>query len=282
MNGADGRSGLSIGEIASRTGVAEGTLRMWEARYAFPDPERLPSGHRRYSEKDLERVLSVVRAREEGLPLAMAIRRARQLGEEPRPSVYGGLREKFPHLHPHLLPKRALKHISRAIEDECCARAPHPLLFACFQHERFYRQVEPRWREFARTAEKAIVLADFPRLRRPRRGPIEVPIAPEDPLMREWVVVCDASELGGCLAGWERPDESPGPRRFETVWTVEPEVVREAARICAELAGRRNPELVPDLRERLADPPPAADSRRLRAAVELATRIALYATVEPG
>ena len=42
--------GLSIGEIAARSGVAVGTLRMWEARYGFPVPGRLPSGHRRYSE----------------------------------------------------------------------------------------------------------------------------------------------------------------------------------------------------------------------------------------
>lgn len=270
--------GLSIGEIASRSGVAEGTLRMWEARYDFPKPERLPSGHRRYSEQDLERVIAVLRAREDGLPLALAIDRARRLGEAPRPSVYGALRETFPHLHPHLLPKRALKLICRAIEDECCARAPHPLLFACFQQERFYRQVQPRWRELARTAQKAIVLADFPRLRRPKGGPVEVPIAPEDPLMREWVLVCDAPELGGCLAGWERPDETDGPRRFETIWTVEPEVVREAARVCAELTGRSDPALISDIRERLADPPPTSSKAGLRAAVELATRVTLYAT----
>jgi MerR family transcriptional regulator, light-induced transcriptional regulator len=251
---------------------------MWEARYAFPKPQRLPSGHRRYSEQDIERVLTVARGREEGLPLQMAIDRARQLGEEPRPSVYGALREEFSHLHPHLLPKPALRHISRAIEDECCARAPHPLLFACFQHERFYRQVQPRWKELARTAETAIVLADFPRLRRPLRAPIEVPIAPQDPLMREWVVVCDAPEWGGCLAAWERPDESAGSRHFETIWTVEPDVVREAARICAELVAREEPELVADLRRRLVEPTPAPSKAGLRAVVELATRITVYAT----
>jgi DICT domain-containing protein len=158
----------------------------------------------------------------------MAIQRARQLEDQPRPSVYGALREQFPYLHPHLLPKPVLIHISRAIEDECCARSPRPILFGCFQHERFYRQVQPRWRELARSAKSAIVLADFPRAKRVRNGPTELPIAEDDPLMREWVVVCDAPELAACMVGWERPGAG-AQRRFETVWTVEPGVVREAA-----------------------------------------------------
>ncbi len=269
--------GLSIGDIAGRSGVAVGTLRMWEARYGFPAPERLPSGHRRYSSQDLENVRNVVRAREDGLPLGMALERARRLSDQPRPSVYGGLRARFPHLHPQLLAKRELGHITRAIEDECCTRAVQPVLFGCFQQERFYRRAQPRWRELARTAECAVVLAEFAALATPRRGPAEVPIAPDDPMVREWVLVCDAAELPACLAAWERP-RAGGPRRFETVWTVEPAVVREAARICCELISRTAPELVTGIRERLADRPPPPGQVHLRAAVELATRIAVYAT----
>ncbi|HEY2317872.1 MAG TPA: MerR family transcriptional regulator, partial [Solirubrobacteraceae bacterium] len=77
--------GLSIGQVAAQTGVAEGTLRMWEARHGFPTPQRLASGHRRYSADDLERVVSVARARAAGLSLEAAIARARRLDTEPRP-----------------------------------------------------------------------------------------------------------------------------------------------------------------------------------------------------
>jgi DICT domain-containing protein len=272
------RPDLSIGDVAAQTGVGESTLRMWEARYSFPAPKRLPSGHRRYSEQDLARIHAVLRARDEGLPLPFAINRARRLEAEPRPSVYGALREQFTHLHPHHLPKRALVWLSRAIEDECCARSPRPLLFAAFQHERFYRQAEPRWRQFARTAERAIVLADFPQLRTPPNAPAEVPLEPTDPLMHEWVVACDAPQLSACLVGWERPPAAGEPRLFETIWTVEPEVAREAARLCCELIAQRAPGLVDDLRDRLADAPPPADAIHLRGAVELATRMVLYAT----
>src|SRR5947209_9547833 len=168
-------SDLSIGEIASRSGVAVGTLRMWESRYGFPEPERLPSGHRRYSERDLEQVVAVARGRDAGLPLAMAIERARQARERPRPSVYGALRARFPHLHPHLLPKPALIQISHAIEDECSARSSAHMLFGCFQQERFYRQAQGRWRAMASTAECALVLADFAEVRYPPGAPAEIP-----------------------------------------------------------------------------------------------------------
>src|ERR1700756_2209013 len=83
------RPELSIGDVAAETGVGESTLRMWEARYSFPTPKRLPSGHRRYSEQDLARIQAVLRARDEGLPLPFAINRARRLEAEPRPSIYG-------------------------------------------------------------------------------------------------------------------------------------------------------------------------------------------------
>ena len=280
MSDPGSEADLSIGTMSRRSGVSEGTLRMWEARYAFPTPARLASGHRRYSERDLQRVRAVARARDEGLPLSMAIHRVQGLEAEPRPSVYRALTAGFEHLHSQLLPRVALEHMSHAIEDECSLRSPHPLLFGCFQKARHYRKAQARWRELARGAERAIVLADFQRTKLPKGGPAEVKIDHDDPLMREWVVVCEASELSACLVGWERPRDSHGPRSFETIWTVEPSVVREAARVCCELVGRRAPELVADLRDRLADPPAPPSTAHLRAAVALATRMALYATAQ--
>jgi MerR family transcriptional regulator, light-induced transcriptional regulator len=271
---AHGGQTLSMREMSARSGVSEGTLRMWEARHDFPAPQRLPSGHRRYSELDLKRVLRVVQAREQGLSLSSAIELARHLTDEPLPSVYAALRQGFPHLQPHLLPKRALLFLSHAIEDESCAHADRSLLFGCFQHERFYRAAAPRWIELARTAERAIALADFPRKRTRRGEPAEVPISQGDPVMREWVVVCQAPRFSACLVGFEPPRGDHGERMFETVWTVEAAPVREAARICCELTARSAPELVDDLRARLEEPLSPA---QLRTAVELTTRMVLYA-----
>src|SRR3954470_16597499 len=270
---------MTMREFAAASGVGEATLRMWEARHGFPEPERLPSGHRRYSQRDLEQVQALLAAREAGLSLPVAIGRARRLGAKPRPSVFSALRERFPELAPQLLPKRVLVHLSHAIEDECCQRAQRPLLFGCFQRERFYRAEEARWREMARTAERALVFADFSRLQRPPGAPIEVPIGAADALAREWAIVCDAPGAAACLVGWEPPAAPGGERRFETIWTVDRAVVREAARVCCELAERVEPDIVDGLRDRLADTPaPAADE--VRAAVELTTRMVLYATAQ--
>jgi MerR family transcriptional regulator, light-induced transcriptional regulator len=263
-------------EMSARSGVSEATLRMWELRYGFPKPQRRSSGHRRYSEGDLARVQAVLRARESGLSLQAAIDLASGQDEEQPPSVYAALRKRFPALEPQLLPKRALLAMSRAIEDECLARAERPVLFGCFQRERFYRASEARWQELARTAEQAVVLADFPRARKPRNAPVEVPIRADEPLAREWAVVCESPRFAACLTGWERPGEAHGQRVFETTWTVEASAVRLAAQVCWRLATQAGSTLVPDLRERLYDTPLASELE-LRSAVQLSTRMVRYA-----
>lgn len=272
----DGAPSLTIREVAARSGVSEGTLRMWESRYAFPNPERLASGHRRYSENDLDQVRAVVRAREQGLSLPSAIEHATSLSRSPRPSVYSVLRESFPQLQPRLFPKRAVVALSHAIEDESCARAQQPLLFGSFQQERFYRLAEPRWRELARTAESALALADFARCRRPRNGPMEVSIPRSDPLMREWVLVCEAPSLSACVVGWERLDGEFAGRYFETVWAVEPQIVRAAARACCDMAARAAPDYVASLQERLSGPASSAGAE-IRTVADLTSRMVLYA-----
>jgi methanogenic corrinoid protein MtbC1 len=47
---------LSIGDICSETGLSPDVVRVWERRYGFPAPVRLPSGHRRYRKEDLNRL----------------------------------------------------------------------------------------------------------------------------------------------------------------------------------------------------------------------------------
>jgi DNA-binding transcriptional MerR regulator len=40
---------FSIGDVSDATGLSAETLRIWERRYGRPRPERLPSGHRRFT-----------------------------------------------------------------------------------------------------------------------------------------------------------------------------------------------------------------------------------------
>jgi DICT domain-containing protein len=275
---------LTIREVASQTGVSAATLRMWESRYGFPVPERLPSGHRRFSDEDVERVRRVVVDREAGLSMRAAIERAMGTRSEPETSIFAALRRRRPDLLPYVLPKRTLIALSHAIEDECCARAERPVLLASFQRPRFYRDAERRWRELARTAHTAVVFASFPERRDPDGGPVEVPVEHSHPTLREWALVCDAPDYAAFLAAWERPGQDGTPdleRRFETIWSVEPELVREAAHVAAGIASASAPDLGPLLNARLADaPPPASDELRLVGA--LTNRMVAYVATGDG
>src|SRR5436305_13644679 len=96
--------------------------------------------------------------------------------------------------------------LSHAIEDEALARAEQLMVFGSFQRERFYRQAQMRWRELSRTADVAVVFADFARLRTARRAPAEVPVPREHPLNREWALVCEGQDFALCLTGSEPPE----------------------------------------------------------------------------
>ena len=255
-------NGHGIGEVVERTGVAEATLRMWERRYGFPSPERLDSGHRRYSARDIDLIRTVAARRAAGLSLPAAIEQTRAESSQPPMSVFAGLRRRRPDLEPRVLLKPMMLALTRAIEDEALARAERLIAFGSFQQRRFYRQSEARWHELARTAELAVVFADFAAGgRRQRAGaPVQIPVPGEHPLNREWALVCEGEDFGVCLTGWESPDHADGPdgaRRFEAIWSVEPEVVREATRICAAVA------------EAAGSPPRAATRARLEGPLTL-------------
>jgi MerR family transcriptional regulator, light-induced transcriptional regulator len=262
---------LSIGDVVRSTGLTEATLRAWERRYDFPHPHREPSGHRRYAAEEVERILRVVAERERGIALPVAIERAR-LAPSRVPSLFAQLRERRPDLQPMTVRKRHLAPLARAIEDENAARAERALLIGSFQRERFYRQSQARWEQLSAAAECAFVFADFDRLRRPRRGAVELPVDRSHPVAREWALVCAAPGHGACMVAWEPPGRSrPGDaeREFELLLSVEPAVVREAAEAAVALAAPIAPDVAERARayvERLA--PPGAESQlRLSSAI---------------
>lgn len=269
---------LSITALAERTGVPAATLRSWESRYGAPLPTRLPGGHRRYGEGDVAMVEEVLRLRAGGLSLRKAIEQARADGVQPETSVFAALRRRYPELTAHVLSKATMLALSRAIEDECCAQAERPMLFAGFQHPRFYLASRQRWLDLARTAEAAVVFADFPRRSRRGSSPVQVPLPGDAPMLREWVIVCDAPDHPACLAGWEHPGQEGVPdrdRRFEAVWSVDPQCVRHAARTCAQILAGSEPGEARALADHLAGSPPPA-SPDLRRAAGLLNRMLGY------
>lgn len=266
---------ISIGELSRLTGASEATLRSWERRHNLLRPERLPGGHRRYRLEDAELVRHVLAERAAGAPMAMAIARARDRVDQPATSIYAALRRRRPDLQPRTLSAPMMLALSRAIEDESLSRAERPILFGAFQRERFYRSSASRWGELAAAADFAAVFADFPGPAEPDGRPVKVPLARDHPLSREWAVVCDARGHDVCLFGWEPPGSQAGRRRFEAVWSVEPAVVRDAARICAQVASAHVP-IPARVGVRLGSPAAALTDDQLRLATAVTARAFAY------
>jgi DICT domain-containing protein len=251
---------------------------MWERRYGFPSPPRRPGRHRRYRERDVERVLTVNRLRLQGLSLTAAINRARQASDPPPASLFASLRRLHPEVQAAVLTKPALLALSWAIEDEYCAHGGGGLLLASFQRERFYRLAERRWRELARSAEVAVAMADFAALGEPADAPVEVPIEAEQPLSREWTLVVDAPVAHACLAAWEQPSQAALPderRRFEVLWSFDPRVVRSSSAVAAELIRRPAPVVAERIEQAITEFSPPAEPE-FRFANSLANRIVGY------
>src|ERR1700743_603163 len=174
-------AGLSIGDVVAATGVGEATLRAWERRFGFPTPRREPSGHRRYSRDEVERIRAVVRERDRGLSLAGAIERVTAEPSGP-PWRSAPLRERPPAPLPVAIRKRQVLHLSRAVEEESAARAERALMIGACQQPEFYRASEARWRRLARGADLTFVLATFEQAGRPDDGPVEGPIHSGEPV----------------------------------------------------------------------------------------------------
>ena len=254
--------GLAIKDVAERTGIAAGTIRMWEQRYGFPEPERTTAGYRLYSEDDVEALRRVLALRERGLSVPAAVDRVRGADmATDRPSLFGALAGGDQPVGSQILAKRTLLAISRAIEDEAMSRAASPLVFGSFQRERNYRAVEHRYRAMARTADAVVVFADFERL---GSGAIaEVPLEAGGALGNEWAVVIDAPGYSACLLAWEQPRSAAqvpdGERTFETIWTLDPRTVRRAAEVGVALARRADDALGERVEQLLSERPLAME-----------------------
>ena len=190
--------GLAIKDVAERTGIAAGTIRMWEQRYGFPEPERTTAGYRalrRGRRRGAAARARLPRARALGPRRGRARARRRHRAPTGRRSSARSSRGEQPSRSQLLAQARRCSRISRAIEDETMARAAAPVVFGAFQRERNYRAVEHRYRAMARTADAVVVFADFERLRRAAGAPVEVPLEAGDALGNEWAVVIDAPGL---------------------------------------------------------------------------------------
>ncbi len=275
---------LSIGDLADATGVSAATLRIWETRHGFPEPARLASGHRRYGEADVAAVRRVVRLRDSGARLDAAIAQSRSAVAEQdqgSESVFARLRHTHPSLMPSRLSKSTLLAMSWAMEDEFCAQARRGHVFGAFQQTHRFESARARWTDVAQASSSTFVFADFDAL--VEESPICVPLAADAPMVREWAVVCDTPEMAMALTAWELPGQETvrdSERIFESLWTVDPQPVREAARVCAALAVEAGSARAIEVAEELVAPVSSSGSD-IAAVTSLFNRSVSYIDAAP-
>ncbi len=73
MSQATGRGEYPIAAVSKLTGVSCHALRVWERRYGFPDPQRSPSGHRRYAHEQVGVLRQLAKLAHSGRPIGELI-----------------------------------------------------------------------------------------------------------------------------------------------------------------------------------------------------------------
>jgi MerR family transcriptional regulator, light-induced transcriptional regulator len=175
--------------------------------------------------------------------------------------------------------KTTLLAMSWAIEDQVAALAERALMWGSFQKPKFYSPSTSRWRDLGRACSGVTVFADFARSD-PHGSPRKVALPANAPLTREWAVVVDSPSFPVALSAWELPGQTgvtDRSRMFETMWTLDPVAVRDAARVCAEVARDIDPVFGEGI---FATPPPLDphehEQPSLARVTGLFTRMAAY------
>ncbi|EAW39053.1 DICT sensory domain-containing protein [Lyngbya sp. PCC 8106] len=151
--------------------------------------------------------------------------------------------------------KSSLTALSHAIEDLVLARSDQPLVIANFQQERFYRQEIRRYRQIAQQSDQVYILA-VPEVSSNvsvNTEPYEIiPLKPDDQLAQEWHLVIVAADYTACLICREQLEAGyivDQARRFQGLWTFDPQVSRSAARWLLDYIVADSPQLKPKVEQ---------------------------------
>ena len=82
---------MTIGQLATATGVAARTIRYYETVGVLPRPPRSPSGYRQYPQRDVERLLFIRRAR----ALRLSLHQVRTLSAGVESRANGAMRPRL-------------------------------------------------------------------------------------------------------------------------------------------------------------------------------------------
>jgi DICT domain-containing protein len=170
-------------------------------------------------------------------------------------SVLAELVQEFPELKPQMYFKSSLTALSHAMEDLVLAGSDRPLVIATFQQERFYRQEAHRYRRIGNLTSQVYVLA-APETEFKNSSECNETVAFDatDTLSSEWNLVVLGQKYSSCLICNERSSSTKGnevskavgmdqARRFEGIWTFDPQVCIQAAALLLNRILKYRPEL---------------------------------------
>ena len=173
-----------------------------------------------------------------------------------------------PQLRPQMYFKSSLTALSHAMEDQVLAGTDHPLVIACFQRERFYRQEARRYLRIAKRSPQIYVLAAPETEFKHDSGAYEtIAFSPKDGLSQEWHLVVIGQKYSVCLVCREHQTAVTSPtlpvahmdqaRRFEGIWTFDRQVSCQAAQLLLKRICQYRPELTTKVEQALTQIDPA-------------------------
>jgi DICT domain-containing protein/signal transduction histidine kinase len=176
-------------------------------------------------------------------------------------SLLQTLLDSQPQLRPQIYFKSSLTALSHAMEDQVLASTDdRPLVIACFQRERYYRQEAHRYLRIAQRSAQVYVLAAPETEFENASGPYEaIAFDPKDSLSQEWHLVVVGQQYAISLLCRElskkddpRLSAMDQARRFEGIWTFDRQVSCQAAQLMLERIRRYRPKLKPKIKQALA------------------------------
>ena len=119
---------MRIGQLAEKVGVNPKTIRYYEGIGLLPDPDRLPSGYREYTDDDVDRLEFIRTAQRLGLSLSeiSEILGFRDRSERPCDYVLGVLDRQVADLDRRMEEMRRLRRELVALKTDADRLAPDP------------------------------------------------------------------------------------------------------------------------------------------------------------
>lgn len=148
-----------------------------------------------------------------------------------RPSLYKHLIGKMGERVSVLpLTKATLVHLSHILEDIVLRNDLPAFLFTGFQESSHWRSETERYRELAGRLRQVTIFAGQPLPDDSVANVLQITLDDDDPFRQEWFLAVLSAEFSAVLCGLDNlePAINESLRRFDTIWSFEPEVVNIA------------------------------------------------------